>query len=392
VRTRGQAAPLSGAHLRVCRYDDGGAGAPLPGVAPVPAAGCTQPTAGGPGTDFMTGGLKGQAVQDISAKFLGGYIYGNVCDMGGGQDERLMAFMPEASALAFFLSQAGPDGVYGPPQLRQPAWILGARRLRLGIDGTCRFESRFELDPAAPLAGDLVPVQLRGKTYHISGSKPFLAFMSENQGFLGWPEPGPAIKAARRNKEPRQRATAGKGAFMDQVRAWYRSVSLESYDPEVRPVLRALVTSVGTGPWLAGLWWGDSQLGLLASWIGHAIAASSWGGNLPLDYYIYSAFTENPGNQCFVHSNGNCRTCLTTCSAKKPPADSFWLPGTALLTPDPTNPCVVNPADCGGRGLEQVVASYSAQTAGALWAAVEAALTQSQGNTARSVFDLLGTA
>lgn len=286
----------------------------------------------------------------------------------------------------FFLSQAGPAD--GPPQLRQPAWILGARRLRLGIDGTCRFEARFGLDPAVPLVGDLVTVQLAGKSYSISGSKPFLAFMSENQGFLGWPEPGVAVQAARRNKEPRQRAIKGKAAFMNQVRAWYRSVALSSYDPQVQPVLQTVVKSVGTGPWLAGLWWGDSQLGLLASWLGHAIAASTWGGALPLDYYVYSAFTENPGNQCFVHSARNCQACLAHCEAKPLPAKSFWLPSSAIMSPG-KNSCAAGAADCGSRGLEEIVAAYSSQTAGSLWRAVEAALASTHGDTSRTVFDLL---
>lgn len=392
VRLQGRTAPIAGAGLRLCRYDDGSGGAALPGIDAVPVEGCTQPSDTGPGRDFMTGGLMGQAVQDISAKFLGGYIYGNVCDLGGGQDERLMAFMPEVSALTFFLSQAGPDGVFGPPQLRQPAWILGARRLRVGIDGTCRFEAKFELDPAVPFTSDLVTVQLRGKSYSMSGSKPFLAFMSENQGFLGWPEAADSIRAARRNKEPRQRATVGKAAFANQVRAWYRSVALTSYDHEIRPLLRSVVRSVGTGPWLAGLWWGDSQLGMLASWLGHAIAAQSWGGGLPLDYYVYSAFTENPGNQCFVHSAAACQACLASCASKRLPAGSYWLPGNARMTADMSNPCVISEADCGARGFEQIVATYSMGSATELWKHVEDVLTRTRGNTAATVFDLMGTA
>lgn len=66
---------------------------------------------------------------------------------------------------------------------------------------------------------------------------------------------------------------------------------------------------MGSGPWYSGLWWGDSQLGIAAMWIAHAAAAHSWGGHgaLPLDYYMYSAFTENPSNQCFVHANSAAR-------------------------------------------------------------------------------------
>merc|ERR1719210_2421972 len=105
-------------------------------------------------------------------------------------------------------------------------------------------------------------------------------------------------------------------------------MALHSYSNDIQPLLRAVVSSVGVGPWLAGLWWGDSQLGFLASWLGHAIAAASWAGSggvaPPLDYYLYSAFTENPGNQCFVHSSANCRACLAHCSvvSSTAPSDS----------------------------------------------------------------------
>lgn len=304
-----------------------------------------------------------------------------------------MVYYPEVSALTFFLSEAGPDGVYGPPQLRQPAWILGARRLRIGIDGTCRFEHVFELDPSVPMTSDLVDVQVDGKDFKISRSKPFLAFMSENQGFLGWPESAGALGLARRNKEPRQRDIdpAGKHSFEKQVRAWYRAVALTSYASEMQPVLKAVVGSLGVGPWGAGLWWGDSQLGFLASWIGHAIAAATWGQSLPLDYYLYSAFTENPGNQCLVHSAANCEACMQRCTASAAGSQhAFWLPGAAFRQPGNPDPCATTAADCGRAGIEEVVQAFSPQKASALWEAVEVALRRAQGaQITDTVFDLL---
>ena len=32
-----------------------------------------------------------------------------------------------------------------------------------------------------------------------------------------------------------------------------------------------------------------------------------------LDYYIYSSFTENPSNQCLIHSKQDCMNCLNSC-------------------------------------------------------------------------------
>lgn len=44
-----------------------------------------------------------------------------------------------------------------------------------------------------------------------------------------------------------------------EVRAWHSAVALTSYHEDVRPALRAMVKSLGTGPFLSGLWFGDSQ-------------------------------------------------------------------------------------------------------------------------------------
>mmetsp|Transcript_17910 Transcript_17910/g.46334 ORF Transcript_17910/g.46334 Transcript_17910/m.46334 type:complete len:180 (+) Transcript_17910:851-1390(+) len=161
----------------------------------------------------MTGGPNrpaGQAIQDISAKFLGGYVFGNSCGLGGGQDERLMTYFPEVFVLTFFLSQHAEH-----PQLREPSWILGARMLMIGLDGSARFDRRLELDTTVPLTSDLEDVSVDGKVYSISKSTPFLAFMSENQDFLeegGWwsgektfDDLHPELVMARQNRHPKQR-------------------------------------------------------------------------------------------------------------------------------------------------------------------------------------------
>lgn len=414
VRAAGRKAKMQHAGLRVCQYDDGtGERLDLPkGVGAVPDEGCAPPTAELPGRDFMTGGLEGQAVQDISARFLGGYVFGYDCGLGGGQDERLMTYMPEVGALTFFLSQSTYRGgdEHPHPQLRQPAWILGARQLFIGLDGTGRFTALLKRDPNTPLTSDLADVELSGRKYSISSSRPFLAFMSENQGFI--PE-GPGTndtRLARQNLHIAQRNvnTSTGMAFANQVRAWYSSVALTSYSADVRPMLRSLVKSLGTGPWLAGLWWGDSQLGLLAVWMGHALAAPSWKlkagktkegeaepekSELPLDYYLYSAFTENPGNQCLVHSKDNCGACLNHCQAKPLPKSAYWLPDWAFFgdKEELSSSCTPTTAPCGTHGLQHVLAAYARGGVGQLWGDVERVLEASNraGSTATSVFDML---
>lgn len=333
------------------------------------------------------GWLEGQAIQDISATFLGGYVFGGACGLAAGQDERLLVYMPEVVTLAFFLSQAER------PQLRVPVWILGARMLFVGLDGTCRFDSRMDHNSNVPILRDLVNVELSGETFNISSSRPYLAFMSDTQGFLHDGGDGVDIGLARRNKHPRQRNVDPAGsdgwfAFENQVRAWFTGVALSSYAAAVRPALRHLVRSVGTGPWMAGLWWGDSQLGFLAAWIGQAIAARTWGRALPLDYYLYATFTENPGNQCFVGSREQCRACLAHCVASPLPSSAYWLPKVAVL-PGQGSSCAGYPSDCGDRGLVDVAGSYAHRSAAELWNDVESTLRGSRGNTAKSVFDLL---
>jgi len=246
-----------------------------------------------------------------------------------------------------------------------------------------------------PMTSDLLTVKLNGRRYQMSTSRPFVAFMSENQGFITDPERDPkAMHRSRRNKEPRQRDVDpnSKWSFEKQVRAWYRAVALSSYPEQVQPILKAIVTSVGAGPWLAGLWFGDSQLGFLASWLGHSIAVGSWGGpgKLPLDYYIYSAFTENPGNQCFVHAKAECHACLAHCAKAPLPKESLWLPKNAYFGSSSNKSCVPDEGnDCGEKGFADVLRAYKSKPASALWDDLEAALRKSKGDTSMSVFDLL---
>jgi len=378
VRQAAVEAPLSDAGLRVCEYDTGST---MDSVEQVPHAGCVPRSATKPGKDFMTGGLKGQATQDISAAWFGGYLFdAHACGLGGGQDERLSVYFPEVTVLAYFLSSSHPF-----PQLRQPVWVLGARNFFTGLDGTARFDRPLELAPV-PMDSDLVNVEVAGSTHAISSSRPFLVFMSESQGYFG--ESREEMQQARTNRLPLERDMGhGKFAFEKQVRAWYRSVALTSYAQEVQPALKALVSSIGAGPWLAGLWFGDSQLGILAMWLGQAIAAPTWGTGqqpLPLDYYIYSDFTENPGNQCFVLAKDACAECMSRCESPSPKRSSFWLPETAYMDGEP---CVTTASLCGTHGLQDIIAAFKTRTAAELWSEMEAKL--ADGSVDETVFDEL---
>jgi len=281
------------------------------------------------------------------------------------------------TVLAYFLSASHPF-----PQLRQPVWVLGARNFFTGLDGTARFDRPLKL-AQVPMVEDLVDVEVAGNLFKISSSRPFLAFMSENQDFFG--DGRKDMHKARHNRLPVQRDMGhGKFAFEKQVRAWYRSVSLSSYAADVQPALKTLVQSIGAGPWLAGLWFGDSQLGILAMLLGQAIAAPSWGQSLNLDYYIYSDFTENPGNQCYVLSKDACVECMQRCGHHQPHRHSYWLPRSAF---EHGKPCESGTSYCGSHGLQDIVAAYKDYTAAALWDEMEQTLADE--SVERTVFDEL---
>ncbi|CAK9058918.1 unnamed protein product [Durusdinium trenchii] len=351
-KAKGEAVPLTSAGLRVCDYDTGAVAGAYEHLETVPTSGCQARPQDAVGVDFMTGGLAGQATQDISASWFGGYLFdAGACGLGGGQDERLSVYFPEVTVLAYFLSESHPF-----PQVRQPLWILGARNFFKTLDGTARFDSPMELADV-PLDNDLVEVPLAGANVKISSSRPFVVFMSESQGFFD--ETMPNLHLARTNRLPAQRDMGqGKASFEKQVRAWYRSLALTSYDEDVQPALKALVSSVGAGPWLAGLWWGDSQLGFLAVWLGQALAATTW-GTLPLDYYVYSDFTENPGNQCYILPGAACQECLRRCADPDPPASAYWMPDNAYFN---WRPCVPDASICGAKGISDIVAAYGSRT------------------------------
>merc|ERR1712032_199815 len=68
---------------------------------------------------------------------------------------------------------------------------------------------------------------------------------------------------------------------------------------------QGVVSRIGTGPWGAGVWGGDSQQYFLATWLATSLLSSG-----TLDYYMYTDFCENPGNQCFVLGEDGCEQCI----------------------------------------------------------------------------------
>mmetsp|Transcript_41938 Transcript_41938/g.97676 ORF Transcript_41938/g.97676 Transcript_41938/m.97676 type:complete len:597 (-) Transcript_41938:19-1809(-) len=376
VRAKAQDVVLESSQLRMCDYD--AKAGPFPNVEPVPEEGCKERGPSAPGVDFMTGGLDGQVTQDISASWFGGYLFAaKACGLGGGQDERLSVYFPEVTVLAFFLSESSQY-----PQVRQPVWFLGTRNFFKNLDGTARFDSPLVLADV-PLDDKLVDVSLFGHDYKIDSSRPVVVFMSETQGFFTESKWG--LERARTNRLEGQRDMGhGEYAFEKQVRAWYRSMALDSYDEAVRPILKLLSRSVGAGPWLAGLWWGDSQLGFLAAWLGQVLAAQTWSQPLPLDYYLYADFTENPGNMCYILPGDACQNCLDICQNPDPPESAYWMPEKAYFN---KRPCVPDKSICGSKGFDDVVAAYLGRNVLDVWNEIESKV--AAGSLDENVFDIL---
>mmetsp|Transcript_10903 Transcript_10903/g.19434 ORF Transcript_10903/g.19434 Transcript_10903/m.19434 type:complete len:609 (+) Transcript_10903:33-1859(+) len=397
-----KATTLRHAGLRTCRFRDGSSNNERLGSIPQSPSSSCDPAAN---IDFMRDGnnLHGQAIVDITAAWIGGYVLaqGGCGGFDGGQDERLMTFMPEVMTLSFFLSARPSPQSSAGVSLLVPAYVLGARKIFSGFDGTSRdagpdFNAgKPKVYSAVPLKSDLLTITVNGHERLISQASPFLGFQSINQ------ESGLANKVptARLNQNPIQIDMDGEFGFPKQVAAWYNAVSLTSWHPDMHAILKKTVVAIGTGPWGSGVWWGNSQIFFLAMWMGQALSASSWGETLPLDYNIYSSFTENPSNQCLVHAKDACRACLRACDndgAAGPPFTELryccmepaaWIPSPGLFDGKPCIP-EANYTACGTRGLAEVYDRYVDKSVAELWNDLEAYIAYMFPVT-KTVFDTL---
>ena len=100
----------------------------------------------------------------------------------------------------------------------------------------------------------------------------------------------------------------------------------------------------GTGPWGAGAWLGDSQYYFLVVWLATALTGTG------LDYYHYSHFCENPGNQCFVLGGSQCAACIASGGMQ----------------------ATINPSRCGQKSLGDMVQAFAGKPPKALYDALKA--------------------
>merc|ERR1711920_610090 len=128
----------------------------------------------------------------------------------------------------------------------------------------------------------------------------------------------------------------------EDIMLWYQVFAPSQYNPVVRDALSSLVFRVGTGPWGAGAWWGDSQMSFLTVWL-----ATSLIDGISLDYYIYDHFCETPANQCFLLGGEDCKSCIESGQSA-----------------DDNGPI---PDRCGERSIWDVIKQYKGKTAKGLY-------------------------
>ena len=284
--------------------------------------------------DFMCG-QNGQMLIDIAGGGVGG---GGMCNIANTQDESLMIFYPEILLFTFFVSQAKNDGCgsscnvkdgggncnFQITQLTTKNGIvfLGTRRYLNIISGegsgTCG-----TIDQTNTLNADISRVSFQTITDPIDGNgvyytSSFGAIASTAlQSCCSTPLCTPACigtdtgctKAGAtciQNRYPGGVNTSD--CIIPNINVFANFIDHSAYDSYLVNVLSSTAGRIGTGPWGAGAWMGNSQTFYLV-----LLAASSL-TNIPIDYYIYDRFCENPGNQCYVLDFSNCSNCLSAYS------------------------------------------------------------------------------
>jgi len=248
--------------------------------------------------DFMSGGTPFQAMTDIAGAFVGGGA--ELCQVANSQDESAVQFYSEALAFAFFVGGSG--------MLPVPWTLLGARRYLRDFGGESSngppfFASCGKIRGTDWLNEDIhrftvnATVYSRELTLHASA---FVAVASACSGCI-------AGATCSHGDLLNHNCNAQRQHLDEDVARWLQAYDPSMYNPVVEAAFRQSIRRIGTGPWGAGVWWGDSQLYFLTVWLATSLLS---GGPTTLDYYVYDHFCENPSNQCFVLGDRGCSECV----------------------------------------------------------------------------------
>lgn len=260
--------------------------------------------------DFMAGGTYYQALTDIAGGVVGGGA--ELCSIANSQDESLVQFYSEVLALAFFVS----PGHFVPT----PATFLGVRRYLSEIEGETSAGAPYFANCGRILARDwlnqqlprkTVDVDLKGLNFAVVASA-FVAVRSSSS------EARALVSGKCTERDLVNNNCDGQRRHLDRdISLWYQAFEPTMYNKAVQGALRTVVRRIGTGPWGAGLWHGDSQQYFLAVWLATSLLGPSRAG-YDLDYYVYDRFCENAGNQCFLLGKAGCKECTARAGQLNP--------------------------------------------------------------------------
>jgi hypothetical protein len=307
--------------------------------------------------DFMSGGTPFQALTDIAGGSVGGGA--QLCTTADSQDESLVQFYSEVLAFSFFV-----DSTSSATWMLPVPWaLLGARRYLREITGQSTTSGPFRDSCGEVHEHDWLNEDISSKTVNVPlgtstavlAASAFVAVASNCSRCLAGDQCDMPALVNNRCQTQRQHLDS-------DVELWYQAYRPNMYHSVVQEAFRSTVQRIGSGPWGAGVWYGDSQLSFLTVWL-----ATSLLGGTTLDYYVYDHFCENPGNQCFVLGAEDCASCLKR-SRSNTGVEAFW---------------------CGTLGAKDMVAQFQGKSAEALYQALASKVLSSAKGPPKQVFDLL---
>jgi len=290
--------------------------------------------------DFMSGNNAYQAVTDIAGGVVGGGA--QLCDIANSQDESIVQFYSEVLAFAFFTSGNAGEAA-DKSMLPVPFVLLGARRYVRGLSGewdkgTCgKVLSRDWLNEE--ILQHRVGTEINGNPVMLAASS-FVAVASECSTCL-------AGSACNMSETINNQCDNQRRHLEEDLEKWYVAFEPTMYMAPVQEAFRRVVKRIGTGPWGAGVWYGDSQQYFLATWLATTLLK-----NIKLDYHVYRRFCENPHNQCFVLGRHGCAACI----ADEDEIDKVRSPASAEY--------------CGRQSLYDMVSRFKGQPASQLYRAL----------------------
>jgi len=244
--------------------------------------------------DFMAGGPEGQALTDIAGTVVGGGAA--LCDLANSQDESLVQFYSEVLAFAFF--------VPSEKMLPVPWTLLGARRYVAELSGESASSGQYmnrcgHIAPTNWLNEAIAPAS---KNVYVNGRW----WVVEDHAFVAVASKCSAASGKCPNNEAVNNLCDDQRRHSEEdIDLWYQAFEATNYPEPLQKAFTTVVRRIGTGPWGAGVWFGDSQQYFLTVWLATTLLQGP-----DLDYYVYDHFCENPGNQCFVLGSTGCQSCI----------------------------------------------------------------------------------